>query len=179
MDDYCMQNRDFLRPGEGYQYCLRKIAALPTDTWLMNQHVEPMFRYTAAQLQRMQNELAARTEALRRLSPWPDPNFMVDESWARAWPYAQSANADETVRVALRITNHAQFQATYNVKWNIPAGWRLLKAPRDAAILAGKDGSVEAEFKTAGGPGLHVITADVAFGAHTFPAVAETLVRLR
>ena len=27
MDDYCMQNRDFLRPGEGYEYCLRKIAS--------------------------------------------------------------------------------------------------------------------------------------------------------
>ena len=27
MDDYCMQNRDILRPGEGYEYCLRRIAS--------------------------------------------------------------------------------------------------------------------------------------------------------
>jgi hypothetical protein len=26
MDDYCMQNRNFLREGDGYEYCLRKIA---------------------------------------------------------------------------------------------------------------------------------------------------------
>jgi glyoxylase-like metal-dependent hydrolase (beta-lactamase superfamily II) len=44
MDDYCMQNRVLLRTGDGYDLCLRKIASLPGDTWLINQHVEPMFR---------------------------------------------------------------------------------------------------------------------------------------
>ena len=68
-----MQNRDFLRKGEGYDYCLRKIGSLPPTTWLINQHVAPMFRYTAAQMQRMSAELDERSAALRQLSPWPDP----------------------------------------------------------------------------------------------------------
>ena len=58
MDDYCMQNRDILRRGEGYEFCLRRIASLPENTWLLNQHVEPMFRYTGAQVKRMQTELS-------------------------------------------------------------------------------------------------------------------------
>jgi glyoxylase-like metal-dependent hydrolase (beta-lactamase superfamily II) len=85
MDDYCMQNRVFLRQAEGYDSCLRKIASLPETTWLLNQHVQPMFRYTSAQVSRMRAELAERSAVLAQLSPWPDINYMVDESWARVF----------------------------------------------------------------------------------------------
>jgi hypothetical protein len=60
MDDYCMQSRGILRHGEGYEFCLRRIASLPEKTWLLNQHVEPMFRFTRAQIGRMQSELTKR-----------------------------------------------------------------------------------------------------------------------
>ena len=65
MDDYCMQNRNILRAGAGYEFCLRRIAALPRNTWLMNQHVEPMFRYSEAQIARMQTELVNRSLPLK------------------------------------------------------------------------------------------------------------------
>ena len=39
MDDYCMQNRTYLRRGEGYDFCLRRIASLPENSWLLNQYV--------------------------------------------------------------------------------------------------------------------------------------------
>ena len=107
MDDYCMQNRDILRQGEGYDFCLRRIASLPQNTWLLNQHVEPMFRYTGAQVQRMQTALAERSASLAQLSPWPDINYMVDESWARVFPYGSDIGAGETLDLELRITNHA------------------------------------------------------------------------
>ena len=107
MDDYCMQNRVILRQGEGYEFCLRRIASLPPNTWLLNQHVEPMFRYTGAQVKRMQAELSERSAALAQLSPWPDINYMVDESWARVFPYGSQISAGETVELQLRITNHA------------------------------------------------------------------------
>jgi glyoxylase-like metal-dependent hydrolase (beta-lactamase superfamily II) len=123
MDDYCMQNRDFLRKGSGYEYCLRKMESLPRDTWVLNQHVEPMFRFTQAQLTRMAVELEKRSVVLSQLSPWPDINYMIDESWARVYPYAQTLRQGEVVALSVRITNHAPNEMTYEVDWNVPRGW--------------------------------------------------------
>ena len=178
MDDYCMQNRVFLRKGEGYDYCLRKIATLPEGTWLLNQHVEPMFRYTPGQIERMTAELSKRSETLRAMTPWPDINYMIDESWARAYPYGQTVKSGGTVRVALRITNHAPTATTYRVNWNVPEGWRLLTAPKPARIAPRADGAIEAEFQVSA-PGLHVLTADVSFGPWHLPTWTEALVRVQ
>ncbi|MGH9661099.1 MAG: MBL fold metallo-hydrolase, partial [Bryobacteraceae bacterium] len=135
MDDYCMQNRVILRAGEGYDYCLRRIASLPQDAaWLINQHVTPMFRYSPAQLARMRNEIAKRSATLKELSPWPDINYMVDESWARIHPYASEAAAGETVELQLRIQNHASGRVTNRVRWNVPPGWTLLEAQTTATV---------------------------------------------
>ena len=177
MDDYCMQNRVFLRKGEGYDYCLRKIATLPSKTWLLNQHVEPMFRYSAPQIERMTAELGKRSEALREMTPWPDINYMVDESWARMYPYGQTAKAGSVVRVALRITNHAPTATTYRVRWNVPDGWQPVSATKSRRIAPHADGAIEAEFKVST-PGLHVLTADVSFGSWHLTQWAEALVRV-
>ncbi|HYZ84173.1 MAG TPA: MBL fold metallo-hydrolase [Bryobacteraceae bacterium] len=178
MDDYCMQNRDFLRKGAGYEYCLRRISTLPSNTWLMNQHVVPMFRYTQAQMQRMHNELEKRSNVLGKLSPWPDINYMLDESWARIYPYAQVVKAGDVVRVELRVTNHAPATMTYKVRWNLPNGWDLVSSRNTATIPARSDGVIEAKIKVAG-PGLEVLTADVNFGSWELPAWAEALVRVQ
>jgi glyoxylase-like metal-dependent hydrolase (beta-lactamase superfamily II) len=177
MDDYCMQNRVFLRRGEGYADCLRRIRTLPPGTWLMNQHVEPMFRYSNPQMRRMLDELAARSAVLRQMTPWPDINYMVDESWARMYPYGQTAKAGTVVRVALRITNHAPRTTPYQVTWNVPAGWERLSDGKNTSISAHQDGQIDAEFKVSG-LGLHVITADVSFGNWQLPAWTEALVRV-
>jgi glyoxylase-like metal-dependent hydrolase (beta-lactamase superfamily II) len=178
MDDYCMQNRVFLRDNAGYQNCLRKIDALPEDTWLINQHVEPAFRYSDSQLLRMQNEIATRSAALREMTPWPDINYMVDESWARTYPYGQTVSSDATVRVQFRITNHAPRAMTYNVRWNLPKGWKLIAGRDTLTVPPRQDGALEAQFRPSG-PGLHVITADVSFGPWQFLSWTEALVRVR
>ena len=113
-----MQNRDILRRGEGYEFCLRRIASLPENTWLLNQHVEPMFRYMGAQVKRMQTALSERSAALAELSPWPDINYMVDESWARVFPYGSDIGVGETLELELRITNHAPERMIYKASWN-------------------------------------------------------------
>jgi glyoxylase-like metal-dependent hydrolase (beta-lactamase superfamily II) len=178
MDDYCMQNRVFLREGAGYEYCLRKIATLPKDAWLLNQHVAPMFRYSDAQMQRMLAELEKRSEALRDLTPWPDINYMLDESWARSYPYGQTVVEGEEVSLQLRITNHAPAAMKYLIKWNLPEGWDLLEASNRLTVAARQDGVFRARFR-ASRLGLHVITADVSFGSWTLPAWTEALVRVR
>ena len=88
-----MQNRDFLRSGTGFDYCLNKIATLPADTWLISQHVEPMFRYSAAQTNRMKSEFVKRSAVFTELSPWSDINYMVDEFWSRVYPFMQEARS--------------------------------------------------------------------------------------
>jgi glyoxylase-like metal-dependent hydrolase (beta-lactamase superfamily II) len=178
MDDYCMQNRTYLRRGEGYDFCLRRIASLPENSWLLNQHVVPMFRYTPAQVLRMQEELNKRSGILREMSPWPDINYMTDESWARVYPYSSDAERGQLVTLTVRIKNHAQAQTTYRVRWNLPGGWTMVETGRPATIRAGKDGQVEGTFR-APGPGLYVITADVVFGGWDLHEWTEALVRIR
>lgn len=177
MDDYCMQNRDFLRAGEGYDFCLRRIASLPEKTWLMNQHVQPMFRYTPAQVERMRNELAKRSAILQQMSPWPDINYMIDESWARIYPYGSEVKQQQEVTLTMRITNHAPSNMTYQVKWNLPDGWTLVKSASSATIGATKDGQISGTFR-ASSPGLYAITADVVFGSWSLKEWAEALVRV-
>ena len=178
MDDYCMQNRDFLRKGEGFEFCLRRIAGLPRDTWILNQHVEPMFRYTTAQINRMQSELVKRSAALGGMSPWPDINYMVDESWSRIYPYGSEIKRGEVLKLSLRITNHASKQMVYKASWNIPEGWKILNAQQSAAVPAHSDGELTAQFSV-GEPGLRVVTADVSFDNWQLPRWTEALVRVR
>jgi glyoxylase-like metal-dependent hydrolase (beta-lactamase superfamily II) len=178
MDDYCMQNRTYLRRGEGYDFCLRRIASLPENSWLLNQHVAPMFRYTPAQVLRMQEELDKRSGILQEMSPWPDINYMTDESWARVYPYSSDAERGQLVTLTVRIKNHARAQTTYRVRWNLPGGWTMVETGRPATIGGGKDGQVQGTFR-APGPGLHVITADVVFGGWDLHEWTEALVRIR
>ncbi len=178
MDDYCMQNRDFLRKSDGYEYCLRKIASLPRDTWILNQHVEPMFRFNPAQLARMTTELEKRSVLLNELSPWPDINYMIDESWARVYPYEQTVKQGEIVALSVRITNHAPNTTTYKVKWNVPSGWLRVAGENSATIPATEDGELKARFRVTG-PGLQVVTVDLSFGSWQLRAWTEGLVRVR
>jgi len=178
MDDYCMQNRDILRQGEGYELCLRRIASLPENTWLLNQHVEPIFRFTGAQLKRMQTELLKRSAVLAQLSPWPDINYMVDESWARVFPYGSNIGVGQTVDLELRITNHAPKTMTYKTSWNPPAGLEMIRAEKEREIAPRQDGVLRARVR-ATAPGLHVVTADLSFEGRELKQWTEALVRVR
>jgi hypothetical protein len=110
------------------------------------------------------------------MTPWRT-SLHARQSWARLYPYGQTAKAGTVVRVALRITNHAPRTTPYQVRWNVPSGWERLSDGKKTTISAHQDGQIEAEFKVSG-PGLHVITADVSFGNWRLPAWTESLVRV-
>ena len=178
MDDYCMQNRNILRAGEGYEYCLRKIESLPRNTWLINQHVAPLFRYSDEQLVRMRQELTNRSTILASLSPWPDVNYMTDESWARIHPYGSEAAAFDNVELKLRILNHAADRLTYRVNWNLPKGWSLAEGARELSIGPRQEGSLKVVLR-AGTEGLHLVTADIAFAGRELKYWTEAFIRVR
>ena len=125
----------------------------------------------------MVSELAKRSATLREMSPWPDINYMVDESCARVYPYGQTGKAGDEIAVSLRITNHAPETMTYRMKWNLPRGWKQISGGSSVTIAAREEGEVTAKFRTAGA-GLHVISADVTFGSWEWPGWSEALVRL-
>jgi hypothetical protein len=137
-----------------------------------------MFRYTAEHIGRMQDELTRRSAALAKLSPWPDINYMVDESWARIHSYGSEAKSGEVVELQLRIMNHAPDRLSYRTKWNLPPGWKYIDGQIAVSIPARQEGTIKARVRT-GGPGLHVVTADVAFAGRELKQWTEALVRVR
>jgi glyoxylase-like metal-dependent hydrolase (beta-lactamase superfamily II) len=178
VDNYCLQNRDFMREREGYLYCLRVLQGLRKDAWLVNQHVEPTFRFSAEQFARMQAELRKQMVSLAELAPWPDLNYAIDESWAAVDPYGSEVRDGAKVTLRLRILNHSPRTETYSLKWNVPPGWKVVEAEREAAVPARAERSLRAVFE-AKGTGLHVVTADVAFDGRELHEWTEALVRVR
>jgi glyoxylase-like metal-dependent hydrolase (beta-lactamase superfamily II) len=178
IDDYCLQNRDFVGEGEGYLYCLDVLRRQKQEVWLVNEHVEPTFRFSKEQLARMRAELLRRTATLKELVPWPDPNYAIDESWAAVDPYGSEIRDGENVALRVRILNHAPSPETYRVKWNVPADWTVVEAAPEVAIPAGREGAARAVF-TVKGAGLHVVTADVEFAGRQLREWTEALVRVR
>src|SRR5207247_11148907 len=162
IEDYCLQKRELVCDGEGELYCLDVLQRLDRRVWLVNQHVEPTFRFSVDQFARMHAELLKRIAILKQLAPWPDPNYAIDESWARVDPYGSEARDGENVTLRLRILNHAPQRETYHVKWNVPAGWKVVEADGEVAVPAYKEGTRQAVF-TVEGEGLNMVTADVAF----------------
>jgi glyoxylase-like metal-dependent hydrolase (beta-lactamase superfamily II) len=181
IDDYCLQNRNLVGPEQGFQYCLRVIERLPANVWLVNQHVEPTWRFSAAQYERMRAELGKRAAILKELGPWPDANYMVDESWAAISPYRVETPGDggSPVTLRLQIRNHAARAETYRVGWNVPAGWRVVEAQSEVAIPAEGEGAATARIMPAGGPGLYVVSADVSFAGQVLREWSEALVRVK
>jgi len=179
IDDYCLQNRDFAREGAGFLYCLELLDRLGKDAplWVINQHVEPMFRFSAEQSARMRSELRKRMAILQELAPWPDLNYAIDESWAAVAPYGSEVRSGERVPVQVRILNHSAKTETYRVKWNVPSGWRVVEADEKVTVGPRKEGSARAVFAAAG-EGLRVITADIEFGGKQLREWTEGLVRV-
>ena len=162
MDDYSLQNRNFLREGAGYLYCLNLLEREARSAWLINQHVEPMFRYAPDEYKRMREEIARRTEALNDLFPWPDLNFGIDESWARIHPYGTEAKPGAPVPLEVRIFNHSPDRETYSISWNLPPGWKLLRSEKSVTLPPRTEGKITAAIQPAG-TGLSIVTVDLTF----------------
>jgi glyoxylase-like metal-dependent hydrolase (beta-lactamase superfamily II) len=159
-DDYCLQNRNLVHADEGYRYCLDLLAKLGGEHWLINQHVLPMFRYNAGQTTRMREELAKREQLLAALTPLPDANYAVDESWARFYPYAAKG---ETVTLQLRLDNHTARAAEFRVRWNVPKGWKLVRGGERVTVGPRSTGAVPVTVQAVAAGEVAVLTADVQF----------------
>lgn len=163
LDDYCLQNRNLLNPDQGYLRCLRTLRGMNPAPWLINQHVEPMFRFAPANLDRLEQSLARRNGILRELIALPHPNYGIDENWASIYPYAVSARPGESLALEIRLTRHSPEPA--RIVPHVPAGWKVETNGLKFRVTP-----------PPGAAGLHIITADVAVGPWIFEHFAEALV---
>jgi glyoxylase-like metal-dependent hydrolase (beta-lactamase superfamily II) len=167
IDDYCLLNRNFLHEGMGYFRCLETVKREAPEAWLINQHVAPAFRFSTGQLEEMLGVLRRRAALLQALLPWDDPNFGLDEGWARFHPYAVEVRPGQPARLSLRIWNHSSAEQTFLVRPRLPQGWASgLLQPLSLRVPARAEGAVDVAFVAPANAsaGLHLVTADVSWG---------------
>ena len=180
IDDYCLQNRNFLHPGMGYFYCINLLQKMPSDCLLINQHVLEPFRFNVDQLENMKKVLEERKKLLAALFPWDEPNFGIDEQWARIYPYGQKVKAEQTVKIAVKIFNHSSRSQTYTVALNVPEGFKLKPESASIEIKPCKEG--QASFKMTI-PNqiscrIYIITADIKYGNWDLRQWCEAIVEV-
>lgn len=123
IDDYCLLNRNLLRPGTGYFYCLEILKKLPESVLLAKASVDPLFAFSHQQLDFMTNILSERTNILKDLFPWDDINYGIDEQWIRIYPYGQKVIPGQTKDFSVKIYNHSSITKTFFIEPNIPEGF--------------------------------------------------------
>ncbi|MBN2128606.1 MAG: MBL fold metallo-hydrolase [Sedimentisphaerales bacterium] len=181
LDDYCLQNRNLLGEGQGYFYCLDLLrSAIPAQALLINEHVLEPFRFDEAQIEHMTETLRRRKDILSDLFPWDEPNFGIDERWARIHPYGQEVRAGQETDVAVRILNHSHRSQTFKVTLNAPPGFETRPAEVSTTAAAGKE--AELRFRVTvparASDGVHVVTADVEFGPWQLHRWSEALLKV-
>ncbi|MGQ9589724.1 MAG: MBL fold metallo-hydrolase [Planctomycetota bacterium] len=181
IDDYCLLNRNFLYEGAGYFRCLDLVRREAPQALLVNQHVGPAFRFSAAELETLRSTLERRIGLLRELLPWDDPNFGLDEGWARIYPYALRLREGEGAALELRILNHAPREQAFSVRWNVPAGLAIEDlGPNPIRIPPRGEGAAKARISAPSGAeaGVRVLTADLRFGEVELREWTEGLVEV-
>ncbi len=180
IDDYCLLNRNLLHEGKGYFYCLDVLVSLPSNTWLVNEHVVPTFRFAPSQLAEMRSALTERKRLLAELFPWDEANYGIDERWARLDPYGQTIRPGQKTSLAIRILNHSGIAHEYTVTPHAPAGFRI--EPESLRLTVGPRQEDSATFTvsipSSGAEPLAVITADIAFDSWDLRHWCEVLLEI-
>jgi glyoxylase-like metal-dependent hydrolase (beta-lactamase superfamily II) len=172
IDDYCIQNRNFLHDGMGFQRCLELVMKL-RPTHMFNCHVDRAFRFSEDFCQAIIGRLKERRQLLAQLFPWPDPHFGMDELWVRADPYEQSVKAGGIANFKVVVFNHLEKEAEFRVRAVPPFSWRKSRVPAArhswkgwSPILAAprtENGvTLTVEVPRNAQPGRHIVTLDVA-----------------
>lgn len=180
MDDYCLQNRNFLHEEMGYFYCLDLLRKIPPNYMLVNQHVVEPFRFDKEQLQHMIEVLEKRKKILADLFPWDEPNYGLDERWARIYPYGQKARAGQSLEIAVRILNHSASSQVYTVRPNVPEGFRVEPQKASKRIEPRKEADIhfKVTLPSHTAKSVYVITSDVKFDKWDLRHWCESMVEI-
>ncbi len=182
LDDYCLLNRNFIQPGSGYLYCLDLLRNLPGDCWIVNQHIEPPFKFTAEQLDFMTEKLHERKKLMSDLFPWDDPNYGIDERWARMYPYGQSIQPGHEATVSVFIQNHSDQANEYTIR-PVPGPEGLAISPEQLVInvLPGEEARADFALKASdnASPGIRIQTVDIGFNEWNLHEWCESIIEVK
>ena len=178
MDDYCLLNRNFLAPEKGFLDCLNILKKMTGDYLLINQHVQPAFHFSSQQIDFMIATFEQRRKLLSELFPWDDPNYGVDEQWARFYPYTVEVAAGGRVELKVILRNHSASRQEFRVKPHVAAGWKAATGPLRVSVGPHEEGSVSIPV-TVSAAGLNIVTADVAFGPWDLREWTEAMVTVK
>ena len=127
IDDYCSYNRNFLGKDEpGYEQCFRLLLKLKPDL-LVASHWGPE-PYSDEYMEKGLKLLEERRSLFAKLFPWDDPNFGLDPSWIRAYPYRQFILPGQLVTIEARVYNHGAVPRQASAELRAPSGWKTREA---------------------------------------------------
>ncbi len=163
IDDYCLMNRNLMREDTGYLYCFKKVRELPEGSWLVNQHIPHLFRFSDAEMDYLEGRYRERMKMLGELVAWDDVNYGIDEQWAWFYPYGSEAKAGDKVEFEVRFWNHSKKERTFEVTLNAGGILKNVKALQPITLKARSNGVVKITGELADGikAGVHVVTADI------------------
>jgi len=177
VDDYCLLNRNLLHPRKGLLYCLGIIDKIP-DAYLVNQHVEPLFRFSTDQLAQLRKSLEARIPILKDLTPFDDANYSIDEQWFRLAPYVQKSSPNKPLTIEATILNHSPVAKDFYIQLHPPAGWPIPK-PTKLRVPSGQESTTTITLTPLPSTkGLQTITASIAFDKHDLRHWTEALIEI-
>lgn len=176
-DDYCVPNRNFTRPGTGYDRCLSVLGRLG-DVTCVNEHVADGFAFTRDELEAMRAGLAHRRSLLAGVVVGGEPDHSLDMLWVRADPYFQRVRPGETVRWKVRFLNHFGGRRTARVTMRLPGDWQ--GAPPAVTLVAGPGKEAWAEVSVAAPtvPGRYVVGLAVTLAGKDQGEPAEAIVEV-
>jgi glyoxylase-like metal-dependent hydrolase (beta-lactamase superfamily II) len=181
IDDYCLLNRNFIQPGMGYLYCLDLLRKLPRDCWIVNQHIEPPFKFTTQQLDFMTKKLHERKILMRDLFPWDEPNYGIDERWARMYPYGQAVQPGQLATVSVFIQNHSDRTNEYTVRpVTGPDGLTVSPGQLVIRVPPKEEGRAEFVLQVSGdaSPGIRIQTVDIRFNEWNLHEWCESIIEI-
>ena len=179
IDDYCLLNRNLVHKDAGYFRCFDIIRKLPKDTWLINQHVPHVFRFSDKELTFLETQYDKRRKILQELFPWDDPNYGIDERWATFYPYGNVMKPGEEREVEVRLVNHSPVKRTFTITPRHHRGAKVLSKPDKVTLAARGEGAVMVKIRAPKEPGVYVITADVDSQGMHFKDWVETIIEVK
>jgi len=177
IDDYCSQNRCFLRAADGYQKCLQLLLDLKPDL-LVAAHWGAV-PVSEEYLRRALDLFREREKLFARLFPWEDPNFGLDPGWIRCYPYRQKALPGGPVLVEACIYNHASHPKPVTAQLRVPPGW-LTPGPARLTIPPRQETRIRFETRAPEAPARRrqVLGLAVTFDGIRLGEFAEAIVDL-
>src|SRR5439155_16424731 len=175
IDDYCINNRNFLDHGPGYKECFHLLLKLKPDM-LVAAHFGPI-PISEEYLQKGLELLQEREALFSKLFSWDSVNFGLDPCWVRAYPYRQMVLKGQPVTLEARIFNHSDSPRRTSVDLRAPAGWKVNRS-EPAVIPPHTEGKIRltALAPSNATPRREVLGLQVRFGDQNFGEMAEAIV---